>query len=318
MPKTAAEAGAEFEAAGGLDEGGEGGDEGGGQEGQAGGGNPPQPEDDDAFSARAEKEGLKAVPYDRFKTVNMTAKELKKWRTEHEPRLKELDGLQGQLKYLGSRLASKPYLQKAVADLLASEDGSLNEQELLTALTEALKGADKGGAQEDGKGGAPKSLDEKSIIDKVLAQVQQQQEVKDIHRSIDDTFAKMPKLMKSDKYKADFEGIVPDELFLDEVEQQLVRDTNAEKATGEDLEADIMAAAKTVAGRHQAIMDRVLKRQVDGAGKKAGAATIPAKGGSGGAKPKVPNRHTDPDGFDRYRAQVAADFEREQAGEDGQ
>ncbi len=314
MPKTAEEAGAEFEAEGGLegkDEGGAGG-EGGGQEGQEGAGDQNAKEDDDAFEARAKKEGLKAVPYERFSKLNLTAKELKAWRAQHEPKIKEADGLQAQLKFLGQRLQSKPWLQSAVKKILESEDGSLNDQEVLDAITEALKGAGAADPAKGKDGAAPKPLDEEKIIEKALAKFHETQEIKDINRSIDDTFSKMPKLIASPKYKADFEGIEVDELFLDEVEQQLKRDTAAEKVTGVDLEADIMEAAKTVAKRHQTLIDRVLKRQVENGPRKQGAAAIEAKGGSGGAKPKVPNRHTDPDGFDRYKAKVAAEFAREE------
>lgn len=261
------------------------------------------PEDDETFVSRAEKEGVKVVPYDRFKKVYGGNKENAAWRKDNEPKIKTMTA---QMEHLRQRISKFPHMQKALVDLLDSEDGSMNQEELLAALQEAVK------AKPAGATSAPAQLDQAALTKQILDQVRSENELKEIQRSIDNQFARMPALLKDNK---DFEGLdVSDQGFLDDVEDQLLKDSKSGEATGTDLKAEIIAAATKVAKKYHSIQGRVLERQVAGAGRKAGAAAIPTKPGAGGAKTKPPDPNTDPDGFDAYMEKKARQIDAELQG----
>ncbi len=258
-------------------------------------------EDNDTFSGRAEKEGLKAVPYPRFKKVyesEKASREHAKWRKENEPKL---TATTQQIAYLRERVGKHPHMQKALLEILDSEDGQFNTKELLEALQKAAQA--KPG---DPNAEKPAALDPKAFKQELLEELRQENLVASVQNEIS-TFLStgLQKVVKTDK---DFDGIVADQDFADDVEAQLDKDTRTGKATGEDLQAEMLAAAKTVAKRYQAIQGRVLQRQVENGGRKGGAATIPTKPGAGAAKKKAPNPETDPDGYAAYIEENAEAF----------
>ncbi len=238
---------------------------------------------------------------DAFAPVYKTAKELKAWRAENEPKLTTV---QKQIEHLRTRISTKPYMQKALIELLESEDGTMDEQGLLAALQEALKAKPAG----DKPASEQAAIDPKKLTEQILAQVREETQVKEIQRTIDATFARLPALIKGD---TDFDGIEVDQAFLEDVETQLERDAAKGLSKGDDVKAEVLAAAKKVAATYHRIQGSVLQRQVAGGARKTGSATIPGKGGAGAAKVKPPNPDTHPDEYETYVAAKAKAIENE-------
>ncbi len=251
-------------------------------------------EDDDTFVSKAEKEGLKAVPYNRFASVykkEKAAREHAKWRTENEPKLTTF---QRQIDHLRTRIGTTPYLQEALIELLDSADGSFNQQKLLAGLQKALEG--KPAAD---KPASPAALDPAKFKQELLEEFRQEQLVSSVQNKINNFLSiGLAKLVKTDP---DFDGIVVDAEFQDEVETQLEKANKRGEANGDDIDAELLAAAKKAAARVRGFQSSVLQRQVAAGGRKAGAAAIRTTTASGGAKVKPPNPDTDPEGYEAWQ-----------------
>lgn len=282
--------------------------DGGGNGGAPGAGEDPTGKmDNDAYYAHVTKEPVEAVPLDRFKRVydeRKTFKEHADWRKANEPKFGETQKayttLQGQMKYLGERISKHPYLKEAIEELLDSPEGTLNHQALLAKVQAYVKQLTDGG-------GAPTKAQAQDPQFKQLLERQQRMELEiqstKIEAELERVFSSLPAKLKAN---AAFEGVATDDPeFLADVEAQLDANTARGKADPDDIPGSVLAAAEQVAKRWQSLSSRILGKQAAGGAARDGAAVIPPKGPAGKPQTKVPDRIKDPEGFQKFMANLA-------------